>query len=525
MYFMPFGAVKEVTGSMHLLCTDKDCILLDCGMFQGRRKESIEKNKKWSIKPELITNVVLSHGHIDHCGRIPLLTKENFHGRIITTRPTVDVCRYLLMDSAHIQESDANYLNYKTARSFLYKLENSKKNGEITHRQINSIKKQLKYESYKLNTEAINNVIEKYHLKGVEPLYTIVDAENSLNYFEGYPYQYEVTIGKSMTCTFYEAGHILGSAISLIKIFENGRTYRVMYSGDLGRFNKPIIEDPTTIFPEEDRKIDLLIMESTYGDREHDPVEGLKGKLKNAIIETEARSGSVIIPAFAFGRTQELIYFLHEIYNENQVPQLPIFIDSPLASNLTRVFGEHPEVYDEATKKTFLRMGENPFMFKGIHFVSSVQESMALINDRQPNIVIAGAGMCEAGRILHHLRYKIHNSANTILIVGYMAENTLGRRIQELGDDYENSGRQGQVPFVRFLNKDYPLAAHVKELGGFSAHGDKNEMLQFLQEAKLQIKKIALVHGEEGQIMHFRDFLHGHGYNVIVPEMEEKIDI
>ena len=525
MYFTPYGAVREVTGSMHLLTTDNDRILLDCGMFQGRRKESNRKNRTWSIDPGLITNLVLSHGHIDHCGRIPLLTKANFHGRVIATRPTVDVCRYLLLDSAHIQESDADYLNYKTVRSFMYKMKNSGKNEKISNRQINSIKKQLKDGPYKINTEVINKLIEENHLRGVEPLYTIEDAENALSYFEGYPYQYEITIGKNTTCTFYEAGHILGSAICLIKILENGHTYRVMYSGDLGRFDKPILEDPTVMFPENDRHIDLLIMESTYGDRVHDPVSDLKSKLKETIIETTARGGSIIIPAFAFGRTQELIYLLHEIYNENQVPHLPVYIDSPLASNLTRVFGEHPEVYDQDTHSTFLNGGQNPFMFEGIHFISSVQESMALMNNKQPNIVIAASGMCEAGRILHHLRYKIHNPANTILIVGYMAENTLGRRIQELGTNYENSGRQGYAPVVKFLNKDYPLAAHVKELGGFSAHGDKNEMLQFLQQSKLKIKKIALVHGEEKQIIPFRDFLQGHGYDAVAPLAGEIIKI
>jgi len=526
MYFTPYGAVREVTGSMHLLTTDSDRILLDCGMFQGRRKESYEKNRTWAIDPELITNVVLSHAHIDHCGRIPLLTKEKFHGRVITTRPTVDACHYMLLDSAHIQESDAEYLNYKTVRSFLYKMESSGNKGKITHKKMNWVKKSLKKGPHRINNEILDKLLEENHLRSVVPLYTIPDAEKALDFFEGYPYGQEVTIGKNMTCTFYDAGHILGSAISLLKISENGRAYRVMYTGDLGRFDKPIIKDPTGNFPGEDRNIDLLIMESTYGDREHDPVKDLKSKLKEVILETSARDGSVIIPAFAFGRTQELIYLLHEIYNENQVPQMPVYIDSPLATNLTKVFGEHPEVYDEGTQETFLKMGENPFMFEQIHFVRSVEESMALMNDNRRKIVIAASGMCEAGRILHHLRYRIHNPANTILIVGYMAENTLGRRIQEFGRDYEASGRQGTAPVVKFLNKTYPLEAHVKELGGFSAHGDKNEMLRFLQESKLNIKKIALVHGEEGQIISFRDFLQGHGYNdVVVPRAGEIIRI
>lgn len=299
-----------------------------------------------------------------------------------------------------------------------------------------------------------------------------------------------------------------------------------MFSGDIGRFGKPIIKDPTTVFPEEDRSIDLLILESTYGNREHDPVKDLKSKLKNVLIESRERSGSIIIPSFAFGRTQELIYLLHEIYNEGGVEPFPVYIDSPLAINMTKVFGEHPEVYDLLTHKTFLESGQNPFMFDQIHFIRTVQESMDLLNDNRPNIVISASGMCEAGRILHHLRYKIHNPANTILIVGYMAEHTLGRRLLELGKKYEESGREGSAPIMKFLNKTYPLKAHVNELGGFSAHGDRNEILRFLKESKLKVKKIALVHGEQEQIMPFRDFLGNHGYrNIVIPRAGEIVKI
>lgn len=526
MYLTSYGAVREVTGSMHLLTTNSNRILLDCGLFQGRRKESAEKNRRFPIDPELITNVVLSHAHIDHCGRIPILTRDGFHGRVFATRPTVHACQYLLRDSAHIQESDAEYLNYKTVRSFLYKMEGSRKKRKITNRQINAIKKSLKKGPHRINTEALDEWIDKYHLKSIEPLYTTPDAEMALECFEGYPYEHEVTVGKNITCTFYDAGHILGSAISVIKIAENGKTYRVMFTGDIGRFGKPIIKDPTTVFPEEDRSIDLLILESTYGDREHDPVKDLKNKLKNVIMETSDRGGSIVIPSFAFGRTQELIYLLHEIYNEGEVRPLPVYIDSPLAINMTKVFGEHPEVYDLLTHKTFLEAGQNPFMFDQIHFVRSVQESMDLLNDNRPNIVISASGMCEAGRILHHLRYKIHNPVNTILFVGYMAKHTLGRRLLEFGKKYEASGRKGSAPIMKFLNKTYPLKAHVNELGGFSAHGDKNEMLRFLKESKLKVKKIALVHGEQEQIMPFKDFLGNHGYkNVVVPRAGEIIKI
>jgi len=525
MYLTSYGAAREVTGSMHLLTTDTDRILLDCGMFQGRRKQANEKNRTMPIDPRIITNVVLSHAHIDHCGRIPILTNSNFHGRVIATRPTVDACDYLLRDSGHIQESDAQYLNYKTVRSFLHKSKSAEKKKELTNKEITAIKKSLKESKHRINTGAINDVIHQYHLESIEPLYTVLDAEEALNYFEGYPYQHPVVVGQNITCTFYEAGHILGSAISLVKVSEKEKVYRIMYTGDIGRYDKPILKDPAAVFPREDRTIDLLILESTYGNREHEPAKGLKDKLKNVLIEAEERGGSIVIPSFAFGRTQELIYRLHELYNEKLVRPLPIYIDSPLAINLTKVFGEHPEVYDQLTHETFLQSGQNPFMFDQVHFVSTVEESMELLTDPRPNIVISASGMCEAGRVLHHLRYKIHNPKNTILIVGYMAENTLGRRLLELGKQYEESGRQGPAPMLKFLNKMYPLKAHVRELGGFSAHGDRNEMLRFLKESGLKIKQVALVHGEEDQILPFRDLLQNHGFNVVVPRAGEIIKI
>ncbi len=525
MLLTSYGAAREVTGSMHLITTESDQILLDCGMFQGKRKESIEKNRVMPIDPGIITNVILSHAHIDHCGRIPLLTKMNFHGRVITTRPTVDACHYLLRDSAYIQESDAQYLNYKAVRSHLYQAESASKKKRLTHKEMNDIKKVLKKGPHRIKTNVIDKFISKYNLKGVEPLYTITDAEAALGFFEGYPYQQPITVGKNTTCTFYEAGHILGSAFTWLEIKEKGKTYGVMYTGDIGRFNKPIVDDPTTKFPGGGH-VDLLVMEGTYGDRVHDPVEDLKEKLIKVIRETEARGGSIVIPSFAFGRTQELLYWLHEIYNEKSVKPVPIYVDSPLAMNLTKVFGEHPEVYDQATHKTFLEKGQNPFLFDQVHFVQTVEESMALLNNPRPNIVIAASGMCEAGRVLHHLRYKIHNPNNNILILGFMAENTLGRRILEFGRQYEKSGRQGPPPILKFLGKTYPLNARVVELGGFSAHADKNEMLRFLQESRLKIGKIVLVHGETEPLISFGAFLQNNGYkNVFIPRQGESIEV
>jgi metallo-beta-lactamase family protein len=520
-----YGAVREVTGSMHLLTTENDRILLDCGMFQGRRKETREKNTVIPFDPRILTNVVLSHAHIDHSGRIPLLTKHDFAGRIVCTRATAAACEYLLLDSAHIQESDAEYLNYKTVRSALHTMETSMQGKKGSKKGIDRLKKILKKGRHRPDVETINELMNKYHLEGVNPLYTIDDAQEALSFFDGYPYRHPVSIGQDMTCTLYDAGHILGSAISLIKARDNGRSVTIGYTGDMGRFDKPIIEDPTLNFDEQDREVDLLIMESTYGDRQHEPVVDLKPRLKQILVETYDRGGTILIPSFAFGRTQELLYVLHELYNENEVPRFPVFVDSPLATKITRVFAEHPEVYDQETHETFLEHGKNPFQFDQVNFVGSVEESMALNRDETPHIVVSASGMCEAGRILHHLRYKIHQSKNTILIVGYMAQNTLGRRILEQGDAYEKAGRKGKPPLLRFMNKEYPLEARVVKLGGFSAHADKSEMRRFLQESNLKVKRIALVHGEEDQTLAFAEDLRKDGLAVVVPRKGETVSI
>ena len=390
---------------------------------------------------------------------------------------------------------------------------------------IERLKKVLKKNGRRPDVETVNELMSRYHLEGVNPLYTIEDAQEALSYFDGYPYRHPVSIGKEMTCTLYDAGHILGSAISLIRARDNGRSFTIGFSGDLGRFDKPIIKDPSLNFEEQDREVDLLIMEITYGDRLHEPVVDLKPRLKQVLVDTYDRGGTILIPSFAFGRTQELLYVLHELYNENEVPRFPVYVDSPLATKITRVFAEHPEVYDQETHQAFLQQGENPFQFDQVNFVGSVQESMALNRDETPHIVVSASGMCEAGRILHHLRYKIHNSKNTILIVGYMAQHTLGRRILEQGEEYEKSGRKGKAPLLRFMNKEYPLKARVVKLGGFSAHADKDEMRRFLQESNLKVKRIALVHGEEDQTLVFADNLRKNGFAVVVPRKGETLNV
>jgi metallo-beta-lactamase family protein len=525
MHVTFYGAVREVTGSMHLLTTGRDRVLLDCGLFQGRRREAAEKNRVLPFDPGILTNVVLSHAHTDHSGRLPVVTKNGFTGRIVCTRATKSACEYLLPDSASIQVSDADYLNYKTLRTALSQKSTVSRGKNAAVPDLGEIKRLLKKGRHELNVEAIGELMVKLRLEVVKPLYTLPDAEKALSHFDPYPYKTTVDIGNQMTCTFYDAGHILGSAISMVTARENGRAVRVCFSGDIGRFDKPIINDPELAFDEAERDVDLLIMESTYGDRLHEPVADLKGQLTAVLEETLRRGGTVLIPAFAFGRTQVLLYVLHELCNEKRLPRVPIYVDSPLAVNLTKVFAEHPEVYDRETQTTFLSKGQNPFLFDQVRLVGSVEESMALNREEKPQIIIAASGMCEAGRILHHLRFKIHNERNTILIVGYMAQNTLGRRIEEMGQEYERSGRRGEAPLVKFLNKEYPLKAHVAKIGGFSGHADKAEMLRFLKQCNLRIKKIALVHGEEAQALHFAESLQREGHAVMVPRRGETVPV
>ncbi len=520
-----YGAVREVTGSMHMISTRSDNILLDCGMYQGRRKEADRKNRVLPFDPGIITSLILSHAHIDHSGRIPLLTKDGFTGRILSTRATSDACGYLLPDSAHIQESDANYLNYKMVRNLLSKIKSGSGRDKSRDADAKEIQKILKKGKNNLNTDAINELAEEYQLESVLPMYSEADANHALTFFDGVPYETPVAVGKNSVCTLYDAGHILGSAISIVKTNTNGNRFSVCFTGDIGRFDKPILEDPTLNFAEEDRDIDLLIMESTYGDRLHDPVVDMAPLLRNVINDTVERGGTLLIPSFAFGRTQELLYVIHELYNRQEVPRIPVYVDSPLATRLTTVFAEHPEMYDRETHEDFLKSGDNPFMFNQLNFTASVDESMTLMREKKPHIVISASGMCEAGRILHHLRYKMHDPKNTILVVGYMAQHTLGRRILEQGELYEASGRTGKPPRMRLLNKEYPLAARVVKLGGFSAHGDKNELLRFIEKSNLNIKKIALVHGDEDQTFAFEETLKQKGHDVFVPKVGESVDL
>lgn len=521
-----WGAVREVTGSMHMIQAGEDRILLDCGMYQGRRKEAWEKNRVLPIDPALITNMVLSHAHIDHSGRIPLLVKEGFQGEIFTTRATADICGHLLPDSAHIQESDADYLNYKRVRKALQTHGKTGIADDMSKREIRQICKMLKDGDIQIRRQTVHELIDTYGLDRVSPLYTGEDAQFALGFLSGVPYRTPVTVGKGVTCTFYEAGHILGSAVSVIRYTEeDGRVRRICFTGDLGRFGMPILRDPCLTFREEDREIDLLVIESTYGNRRHESAQDLSSRLGSVMTETVERGGSVVIPSFALGRAQEMIYVIHELFESGDVPRVPVFIDSPLTAALTTVFGEHPELYNTETHKVFLERGMNPFEFEGVHFVSSVEESMNLMRRSDPCIVISASGMCEVGRILHHLRYRIHNPVNTILIVGFMAQNTLGRRIQELGETWAEAGRKGPAPEVKILGKEYPLKAGVVKLGGFSAHADMDEMTEFLTRSNLKVKRAAVVHGEEEAALAFSGTLKKLGIDAVVPRRGQTLTV
>ena len=525
MHVSFFGATREVTGSFHTLTTNEDTILLDCGLFQGKRKETEAKNRVLPVDAKILTNMILSHAHIDHSGRIPMVTRNGFMGQVFCSRATAAASGYLLRDSAKIQEGDASYLNYKTAKTFLAKVKSANGKIAISAEDLQEIKAMLKSGEHGLRSEVIERLLTEHHLERVTPLYSMAEAEDALSHFQGIPYGETVVVGKGLTCTFYEAGHILGSAMTVLCYEAHGEKKTVLYSGDLGRFHKPILKDPNLIFAEEHRHIDLMIMESTYGNRVHEPMQDMKPLLKKALIETFDRGGSVIIPAFAYGRTQELLYFLHELYLAKEVPPMPVWVDSPLATQITHVFGEHPETYDEETHQVFLKRGLNPFDFSQLKFVQSVEESMALNRDQRSHIVLAGSGMCEGGRVLHHLRHKIHDERNTVLIVGYMGQNTFGRHLQEAGEKYAANDRLGPPPLMRFYNKDYPLKARVVTLGGFSAHGDRNELMRVLRDSNLEVKKIALVHGEEEQTLAFAEYLRAEGYNVVVPLHGQSVEV
>lgn len=424
------GAAGTVTGSSHELEAGGRRFLLDCGLFQGRRKETEKKNRVFAFDPKTVDAVVLSHAHIDHSGRLPLLVREGFRGPVYATPATIDLCHSMLRDTAHIAESDALFVNR--------------------------------------------------HLRGeepVEPLYTMADAEATMPLFRPVPYHVPTHIGGGLTLEYFDAGHMLGSASVLLT---DGAT-RLAFSGDVGRPGLPIIRDPEAMPP-----VEYLIMESTYGGRTHPHRDEAISKLEQVVNETIGRGGRLIVPAFAVGRTQQLVLMLHQLLDEKRIPKTPIFVDSPLAVNVTEAFRAHSECYDEEAAR-YLRDHEDPFGFERLTYIRDAEESKKLNDFKGPFIVISPSGMCEAGRVLHHLRHNVGDARNTILMTGYQAENTLGRKLK---DGMKN---------VRIFGLPAHVRARVESLDELSGHADSGELLRWMKPMTAALRRVFLVHGEAEQ--------------------------
>ena len=455
------GGTKSVAGSMHVLESEGKKILIDCGLFQGRREESNQRNKNLPFKPETIERMVLSHAHLDHSGNIPTLVKNGYSNTIYSTFATRDLCLVMLRDSANLQEKDAEYLNKRD------------KNKGVPM---------------------------------VTPLYTVEEAEKSLELFKGIAYNRFFYITPNVRVTFYDAGHILGSALSYFEVFENGKKTRILYAVDLGRKKMPILKDPFQV-----KDIDYLILESTYGSRLHEDFGTTADRLAQIINRTYLRGGKIIVPAFALERTQEIIYCMHFLEKEGRIPKLPVYVDSPLAVNVTEVFKLHPECFDKETKM-ILEKEEDPFGLKRITYITDPEESKKLNRLGESCMIISGSGMCEGGRILHHLKNNIEDPRNTILVVGYMAENTLGRKIVE------------NYPVVKIFGEEYSLESEVVVLNSFSAHADKSELLQYVEQAQKNLKGVFLVHGEEKECQALKESIESIGIqNVRIPDRSEDI--
>ncbi|MFA5092554.1 MAG: MBL fold metallo-hydrolase [Candidatus Omnitrophota bacterium] len=453
------GGAKTVTGSSHLITAGKTEILLDAGLFQGHRDAFYEINTTFHYNPRTINAMVLSHAHVDHCGNIPNLIKQGLRCKIYTTSATKDLADLMLIDSGKIQEEDVRYVN-------------------------------------KINRR-INLPLRKV-------LYTAKEASKATKIFRSISYNQKFCIAKDVCATILDAGHILGSGIVVLDIKDGERSLRLGYAVDLGRKNLPLLADP--VIP---KNLDYLIIESTYGGRLHRPIEEAQSRLREAISRAVRRGGKVLIPSFTLERTQEVIYFLNELLKEKLIPSVPIYVDSPLATNITDLFKYHLDFLNEKTRQAFHR-GDNPFELLNLRFIRDQKESKALNADKRPMIIIAGSGMCESGRILHHLQNNIEDTRNMILVVGYMARDTLGRKIVE------------KNPFVKIFGVEYELNAEVVVINAFSGHADQTELLDFV-DACLPLKRIFIVHGEVEQSQILADILTQKGLEVYIPDKDEEV--
>ena len=436
MKFYSLGAAEEVTGSKHLLEIDGKTYLIDCGAFQGSRAEADRKNRDFGVSADKIDAAILTHGHLDHCGLFPLLVKNGYKGNIYATPASRDIASLIMMDSANIQSRDAEYLRKQAA----------KKGEKFTW----------------------------------TPLFTEKEAIQATSQMLGVSYYRPIFIDSDVKLEFFDAGHILGSSMASITVKKNGKEVNILATGDLGRKGKPIIRDPD-IPPAPD----YVILESTYGDRLHENTTDAMNKLAEMAKRIVKNRGKLLIPSFAIERTQELVYYFHLLTDEGIIPEIPIYVDSPMATNATTIFQVHPECYDDEIKEAFIKHQKNPFGFNSLHFTTSVFESKALNDRNGPLIIIAADGMCEAGRIQHHLIHNIGDPNTTIMTVGYMAENTLGRRIRDKEEEVKIHGM--------WLKR----RAAVEEINAFSAHADYSEAIAWLKALDTsRLKKIFMVHGE-----------------------------
>lgn len=459
------GAARSVTGSQHLLKIGDKKILLECGLYQGRRSDTYEKNKNFIFDPSEINAMLLSHAHIDHSGNIPNLVKNGFNSPIYATTATVDLCQILLRDSAFLQEKDIEWVNKKRNRK---------------------------------------------HQPPIEPLYTYEDVVESMQHFVGIQYSKPFQVLPGIAATFFDAGHILGSAGILLEIENKNKTIRLGFSGDIGRADMPILRDPNIL-----RDLDVLIMESTYGNRLHSHVDEIEEELALVVRKITEGGGKIIIPAFAVGRTQLIVYLLHKLFDQGRIPVVPIFVDSPMAVSATQVFRAHPECYDRETYDVFLDNHYDPFGFHRLKYVSKVEDSKALNDLKEPHIIISASGMAEGGRILHHLRNNISNPKNLVLFVGYAAEHTLARRIMD-GDQ-----------FVKIFGEEHEVKCKIKSMDYFSGHADQKGLLEYVDfSSRKLLKNIFLVHGEESQALTLREKIVSKGYSsVMYPHINETCEI
>ena len=460
------GAAQTVTGSQHLIEVNGSRLLLECGLYQSRRDESYRRNRNFPFDPHSVDALLLSHAHIDHCGNLPNLVRQGYSGPIYATRATADLTDVMLRDAAHIQESDAEFVNRKPSR---------RGDGPV------------------------------------EPLYRLADAEKVVEFLRPTDYDHPFEPVPGVTARFVEAGHILGSAAVALELEEQGRTAKLWFSGDIGRLGLPLLRDPVLPAP---GQADLLLMECTYGNRTHLPPEAAFEEFRRVVKKTVQRGGKVIIPAFAVGRTQELVYHLNEMFTSGEVQPVPVFVDSPLAVNASRIFRSHPECFDAETRK-FVEEARHPALdFKYLTYVQSVEESKSLNTRREPMIIISASGMAEMGRILHHLRNNIGNPNNLVCIVSWQAPHTLGRRLAD---------REKQV---RIFGEPYEVRAEIATIGGLSAHAGQDLLVRYAGQLRGSVKKVFLVHGEQTPAAVLTQKLSDQNLNeVYYPELHSSTEI